>query len=286
MSHDGPINGGTRSGWPADRRLAYIVDLVASRQAYGFVAELATEQRNSDGTWDLPRALAPTHDDWRAVPDTRDREIAQMLTGAGSQNVYTTAAYPRSGPFVLDGDAIATTLRAICDTGRCRIRLAAREQPAGSVAFDPGPAWTLHVRVAPAANGEVVVDGMLRREGEEMPLAEPVVIHNAGILLARGAFSRFDAQGAFPFVLALRDPTRLSVRHSDTHDDLPTFLEALYAMPRRPHIELPDALDVTEVRQAPRPGLIIHPAHSRRPSNHRLEQFFITRTPQDRRDRP
>src|SRR4029079_15615434 len=150
--------------WPANRRLVYIVDVPASANTTGLVIELAGEKQEDDGSWDAPthfrfgaqvwlRAAASTDSPsaqlWLGAPDPTDRQIAQMLIGAPSNEHWPTAGdrSTRTSGFILGAAAFDTTLRLMCETGRCRVSLVAGEQPLEPVRWDDGPFWQLHLRI-------------------------------------------------------------------------------------------------------------------------------------------
>src|SRR5262245_12780258 len=261
----------TPAEWPADRRVVYLIDLVASRQATGLVVELSTERLGKDGTWGPPVQFQLPVEAWFASPAPRARHLAHMLMGAPARNPYVYVGR-RPGPFVLDGPAIPTTLPLLCETGRCRVRRVPGERPVESVGFDSGAPWTLHVRVTRAAKRGLLADAVLRRADEEMSLSEPEILHSAGVLLARGSLARLEHGGAFPFISVFRATPEVGVNEQD----LPSFLESFYSLPRRPAIALPEGATVAEVRQQPRPGVVIHSDPTPwRETHHRLEVFFV-----------
>ena len=133
------------------------------------------------------------------------------------------------------GAAVATVLPLLCETGRCRVRFASGERPVDPVGFDPGEPWKLHVRVNPWMRNGFVVDAVLRRPGEQMELSEPAVLHDVGILLARGRFARFDHGGAFALAQAFRQKKQLEVPAAE----LPDLLQSWNSLPRRPECQLP-----------------------------------------------
>jgi len=93
------------STWPTDRRLVYIIDIPASRHSAGIVVELAMEREKDDGSWELPTQLRARRDAWQSVPDALDRQIAQMLIGAGPGNPNE----PPSSPAIGNNGAVRTT---------------------------------------------------------------------------------------------------------------------------------------------------------------------------------
>lgn len=251
--------------WPEDRRLVYIIDIPGTLAANGVAVELATERRLRDGSWDRPRQFALGAERWFQVPDESDRRIAHMLLGARTE--YGYSGVPSSRRFVLPENAYDTTLRLMCETGRCRLRRVAGEERPEPVEWDDGSPWVLQLSVARAAQGTgYVVDGQLGREGQSMPLAEPSLLVEAGLVIAHGSVARFEHSGAFPLVAALRSEGPVSVGARD----LPRLLESLYALPNLPPVVLPPDLDITELRPEPVPFLMVGGAPPRGYGGHGL----------------
>ncbi len=263
MAHSTPHPQGVQASptttWPANRRLVYIVDLAATWNAGGIVVELATEKLRRDGSWDPPAPFRLSADVWFMAPDPIDRQIAQMLLGALPRGDSRFAGQPRTGGFVLHQTAFDTTLRLICDTGRCRLRTRVGERPVEKLSWDDGPPWRLRVRVARDPDGCYALTGVLARGSEEMSLAEPAIVHMEGILVARGLLARFDHGGAFALASMLRRTPVLAL----PDDDLPELLGRLYALPVLPDLDLPPDATVLESHEPPIPCLTISPDISR-----------------------
>ncbi|MEP6491857.1 MAG: DEAD/DEAH box helicase [bacterium] len=256
--------------WPADRRIVYIVDIAASLRTVGIVIELGVEKLMPDGTWEPPVQFRIAPDVWRTVPDPLDRQVAQMLIGAPPPNPY--GSQPRTSEFVLRGATLEATLPTICETGRCRARLEPGDRPTRPIRWDDGPPWELRLRVVREVAGGCFVDAVLRRGPEEMLLSEPAMLHSEGWLVARGAIARFEHRGAFTLVPMFREKKSVHVAEAD----LPALLEMLYALPRRPALELPADTRVNEVRTPPTPGVTIHQDPTPwRKTHHRLEVSFV-----------
>ncbi len=243
----------SRATWPKERRLVYVIDSVATFHSAGVVIELATERRKRDGTWEAPRTLRLSTGAWHAAPDPVDRQIAQMLVGANASSAYLSPM-PAS-QFILRGPAIETTLRMMCDTGRCRVRTAANQRPTEPVQWDDGPPWQLRIHVNREESGKYSVTAALCRDNDEMSISEPMLVHWEGFVVARGAVARFDHSGAFALAAMFRNTTQLSVGR----EELSEFLTSFYALPRTPPIDLPHGSPVTEVHAAPLPTVTIAP---------------------------
>lgn len=255
--------------WPEDRRLTYIVDVPATKYAPGIAIELSTERRTDAGAWEPLKTFPYATAVWAAVPSAPDRQIAQMLLGALPEHGFAQRGRPTK--FIVRGAAITTTLRAICETGRCRLRQTAGEFPSEALHWDDGPPWRLRLRVARQERGAYEVTALLERDGEEMPVSEPLMLHNEGALIARGLISRFEHDGAFALVPLFGQHTKLTVEAAD----LGGLLESLHALPRLPALDLPSEARVTERHDAPVPVVNFLPdANPWRDNRRHLELTF------------
>ena len=107
--------------WPANRRINYIIDAAATLgSAEGVVVELATQTLDRHGAWGPPRAMIAKQEEWLANPDPLDRQIAQMLLGTRTEHTWFQPSARRR--YAVSEASYDTTLRLMCETGRCRIR--------------------------------------------------------------------------------------------------------------------------------------------------------------------
>ncbi|MHB1224623.1 MAG: SNF2-related protein, partial [Gemmatimonadaceae bacterium] len=255
----------TPAPWPADRRLAYIMDVPATVAANGLIVELATERQLKDGSWDRPRQYALGAERWLQAPDEDDRRIAQMLVGARTEYGYSGITASRR--FQLPEAAYDTTLRLMCETGRSRLRREVGEEWPEPVLWDDGDPWRLQLAVSRATRGSgYLLDGILRRGDQTIPLAAPALLLHGGLLVAEGRVARFEHGGAFPLVSALRTDGPVSVGARE----LPRLLETLYALPNLPPVELPPELAIEETRPVPVPQLTVSGAPPRGTGGHGL----------------
>lgn len=237
--------------WPADRRLAYVLDVSASLNGGGLVVELCTERLKRDGSWDRPRQYSLGADRLAQLPDERDRQIVQMLIGASRERQYGYPP-PMSRSYLLPESAYDTTLRLICETGRCRLRRTSLDDDLETVEWDGGEPWRFHLRVAAPSHGSAYrLEGLFRRGDESMELAEPTLTLLAGLLIAHGRVARLDHAGAFQLLAELRTSGPVAAQARD----LPALLETLYSLPQLPPVELAPELGVKETTLEPIPAL-------------------------------
>ena len=256
--------------WPADRRLIYLVDARASETSEGLVVQLATERQNPDGTWAPPKLLRGHTKEWLAIPEPTDRQIAQMLRGSGRYNAYSPAHEKAAAGFVIGRSAVDTTLRLLCETGRCRLRVESGDRPTEALYWDSGEPWRPTLHVTRQADGALRLDAVLERDGSEMALREPILLHACGILIANGAVARVDAHGSFALLTELRSSGPLEFPESE----VAAVLARLYKLPNQPPISLPSGITVVESHPTPLPIVSVDVTGSRWMQNRRLSLAF------------
>ncbi|HEV2293934.1 MAG TPA: hypothetical protein VGR35_08755 [Tepidisphaeraceae bacterium] len=236
--------------WPAGREVLYVIDATPDpyqqtvpRQV---VVETYTHQPRKDGAPGKLKATTITDWEWVTAPDPQDRLIGQALLGA-ERNAYYSDISRR---FTIPGWAYNTTLRAICQTGRCLLRTAPPPREMRPLQWDDGEPWEFFIEVKPDTPSFRAY-GAMRRGEQRMALEESVLATTDGLLIARDHIGRFDHRGALPLMHAMRQSGPLAVPSSGLSD----FLKTLYDLPAVPSIEWPADARVTEVRLPPCPVL-------------------------------
>ena len=249
------------SKFPSDRRIVYVVDLPATRlYQRGLVIDLATQRRGPNGEWGTPKQFALREDQWADAPDPMDRQIAQMLTGAGSDARHIGGGYGVTRRYYLEPPAFGTTLRLMCESGRCRVSLSGESDPP-PLAWDPGPPWELRVDVVPVngtapTNGShapndahtLRMQGWLRRGDERLALADASILA-PGLVIAHGVAAPVQDEGNHSLIVALADEGSIEVPAVEVDD----LLRELHTLPAVPPLELPESLGVREHRPHVKP---------------------------------
>jgi superfamily II DNA or RNA helicase len=258
------------SKFPSDRRIVYVVDLPATRlYQRGLVVDLATQRRAPNGEWGTPKQFSLREDQWADAPDPIDRQIAQMLTGAWSDTRHLGSGYGVTRRYYLEPPAFGTTLRLMCESGRCRVSLTGESDPP-PLLWDDGEPWELRVDVAPL-NGAPTpndvhalrVQGWLRRGDERLALTDASILA-PGLVIAHGVAAPVRDEGNHALIVALADEGSIEVPAVEVDE----LLRELHTLPAVPPIDLPDSLGVKEDRPAPRPvvKLVAEPVVSWQPS--------------------
>ncbi len=237
--------------WPADRRLVYVIDTVASRSAPGVTIELATEKRNRDGVWSTPKTFAYSTAMWFASPEASDQDIARALLGA--------APLPDFGrvrtSFVLAESGEHPLLRKICSTGRARLRTHGSRTHLPAVRWDDssadGAPWTFELAVKRMRSGEHVLEGAIVRGEQRLPITAPDLLHPSGVIIVNDKVALFNHAGAFPMLTELQAAPGMAVGR-----DVADVLTRLYSMPHVPALTLPAEVAIQQSHDEPVPRLV------------------------------
>jgi len=269
------------SKFPSDRRIIYVVDLAATRLFQrGLVVDLTTQKRGPNGEWTPPKQFALREDQWADAPDPMDRQIAQMLTGAGSDARISGGLGSVARRYYLEPAAFGTTLRLMCESGRCRVSINGETDPL-PLGWDHGQPWELRVDVAPlngasppgTPNGahSLRVQGWLRRGEERLALTDASILA-PGLVIANGVAAPIRDDGNHSLIVALADEGSIEVPELEVDE----LLRELHTLPSVPPIELPESLGVREERPAPTPvvRLIAEPSASWQPAKISAEVRF------------
>jgi superfamily II DNA or RNA helicase len=241
-----PVEPQTPQRWPEDRRIVYVIDLDATSHADGLVVNLATEKRRKDGSWDEMKAHALGANIWFANPDPMDRQIAQMLLGTTTPSFMYGGV--RTSGFVVSPRAFDTTLRLICETGRARLLVhghLAHDAPQ----WDGAAPWQFRLRIVRDGGGGLGLSGVLEREGEELSLSQPILVHRAGFLVTSTSIARFDHGNAFPLASELRAKQPVPIEQGD----LAEVLDAVSHLPGAPPIDVPPDTGIHVAEEDPVP---------------------------------
>ena len=241
--------------WPADRRIVYLIDIEGS-QAAGELhllvrTETAAAPRRANARFRFDE------DAWFRAPDPIDRELAHLLLGAGPSSYVSHMESQLR--FTIRPSMFDTTLRRICETGRCRLFERGKTgAPGAALRWDDGPAWSLRLRLVPRDKLGWEVEGYLQRGHDELLLTAPVLLLN-GLVIAADSVSRLHVVHAWPLVRLLRSEAPL---RADSHD-LFALVAELHLMPDAPPLDLPPGVTIDEVRAEPRPYLLVKTVRDR-----------------------
>ncbi len=233
--------------FPADRRIAYLIDVAATSDAgQGLIVEVMTQKQARGGTWERLRAMSMAPAQWLNAPDEADRLIAQLLMGAGNYDVVNFGNNRRV--FQIPGTRFDSILRRMCDTGRCGLRTEERQESFSPIQWDESGKWEFCLELARSAGEKfVLIQGSFRRGEEKQGMHDPAVVLSDGLLITASHIAPLRTFGAWPLIQLLRHGTEIKA----PIEELPEFLNHLAAFPQLPRLELPPELEIQESRPAP-----------------------------------
>ena len=210
--------------WPDDRQIVYLLSLDDSTSHGGAIVEVKAEPK-----FQFDDAM------WLSAPDAIDREIASLLLG--SQDLWATGGHRRT--FRIPGTMYETTLRRICESGRCftysRARNERSEEP---LRWDDGPPVHFRVRLVPHNHGAWRVVGNL---------AEMDIVFTNGYAIDGNTVRRVQLHGAWRLLQALREGPPLIAADTELFD-----LAAELVLLGGTAVELPPGVNIERVTLPPR----------------------------------
>ncbi len=242
--------------------LVYVADMEERAQRQGLHLEVMTRTRRKSGEWGRPKAVRMTRDDLATLPDVRDREIVERLSGADASAAYPYYAQPSVPTSVVLTPVLQRDLvPMLCETGRFleRVRVSpgrGRKNDAQylPIAWDGTPAaFTLRVTPQP---GGYRVDGTFSSGGEPAALAdvsfvsEQIVIWRAGVRSAQPVAGPFDSGGAWRWLEELRRSGPIDVPAAGGA----SLAEAIAASDLS-RVECPPDLRIAPRSEPPRPSV-------------------------------
>jgi superfamily II DNA or RNA helicase len=246
--------GRLRWRWSKDRELCYIIDISTSFSQQGFCLEIYTRDRKKDGEWGKPRRAAISASLIDALPDSTDRQIVSRLTGVSRLTYY--GADEGSSIFKLDQFLeIRDLVCLMCSTGRCQCRISPDSDALYPLHYDNGAPWEFRLRLRPVDSGEhYVLSGYLARDGETVELSQPVVLYSNGLVILGQTIGPLEHHGAFEWISLLRKEGSLLLPAAEKNH----WLDRMLRMPHLPALDLPEDLQIEEIRALPCPKLRIY----------------------------
>jgi hypothetical protein len=237
----------TQEVWREDREIYYVIDAPRVLESGDLALEVVWREKRKGGAWGklkntrIARAFVPQ------IPDERDREILLTLGGVPEAYSYSGESIPCS--YHVRRSLSRLLLPKLCASGRCCLR----SEPAGSLesmtrlSWDDGPAWEFRLSVEPAGK-RWIVRGHLTRGGETMPLSEPALLLEEGLVFARGRIAALDHNGSFDWIVVLREISEIEAPGAQGYD----LVAAILNQPSLPPVDWPEKLKFEQISVAPR----------------------------------
>jgi len=243
--------------WPSGMEILYVIDLAGSKSASAIVVELYSHSLKKNGEYTQYKEFRIAPSRVASLPDPMDAELISVMLGGVDQFSYSYTYNSRYGAGMATSARKALPpllaqrlLPAAANAGRLAIGADGALMPA---TWDAGEAWKLSLDVRQDDRDQWNITGVLRRGDETMPLSQPEIILEGGILIAGNRVARFDPADSWAWVAQLRNQRRIPF--PDRERD--TVLSHLLETPGLPSMELDEPLRFEERRGQPKLGLRI-----------------------------
>jgi len=253
MQSDGALPGISSK----DREVFFEIDVPASEEAGQLVIQTSQRERRANGQWGKLKPLKVRPGQLDDIDDEDDRKILAYLAGSTvekgnwhARQVETqSTAFRYRVPYELCG----LVLPMICESGHGRF-LHGSEKNAVPLQWDEGPAWELCLSVQYNDHEDQwQVVGSFTREGDEMPVDEPLLIAPGGYIFTETKIHAFRDYGVYEWLGTLRGEETISVPPGAEHE----LVDRLFDMPLLPRMTLPEELRLEEIHCTPEPRLIL-----------------------------
>lgn len=253
------LPGSTRASVAAEareREIFFEIDLPESQKAQQLVIQTSQRQRRSNGQWGKLKPLKLRPGRLEEIEHADDRRILAFLGGGtpertgwmAQQAEFQTSIHRYRVPYELCG----LLLPLMAKSQRLRY-LDTSEKDWTPLHWDEGEAWKLClVMKQDEQTGDWELQGEVRRDDQKLNLKQCRLLLPGGLLATESAISQLNDYGAFDWVPTLLGDQRLVAKDGEQQD----LVDWLLDMPVLPQLDLPEELQLEEVRPEPQPRLI------------------------------
>ena len=224
---------------PRHRRIVYLIDLVDSISANGLVLKIGESNLKKNGEW----GKAAFHNGLVRSPSTldgADRRLLALLAGSGNSYYgYAHSFDQTSTRHRVPASTFDVIIPLLCATERFYVGSFKKPEEQQLLRWDDGAPWEFRLRVPQNESQNYTLEGILRRDNEDLPLSAPVLIL-PGLAILPGVAARFDDKKSFAWVSFLRKSGPITV--PATH--FSELMEEFVQFPSLPPSDLPDELRI------------------------------------------
>ncbi|MEX2288191.1 MAG: SNF2-related protein [Planctomycetaceae bacterium] len=240
-----------------DREIYYEIDVELSQSAGQLVIQTSQRQRRANGTWGKLKPLKLRPGQLEEIEREDDSTILAYLSGANPErtNWYAQQAQMQTSVYRyrIPHELCRLILPSMCATGRVRY-LNSREKNPTALEWDNGPPWELAVGlVFDDAEQQWRLEGKLRRDETSISTKATRLLLPGGLVMTDkkiGLLCDFDA---FEWIKLISGKDAVAVPAGEEHE----LVDQLFDMPALPRLELPEDLQLEEVRCEPVPQLTV-----------------------------
>jgi hypothetical protein len=180
--------------------------------------------------------------------------IAERLLGGPDDSAQRQVVARPAQRFVVAADAVGITVRRMCESGRCFVRVPHEPRKDVPLVWDGDEPWSLRMAITRDAESDsYAVEGWLERHDVQLTLTAPDLRTADGVLITEGRVGHVLHHGAYFLTTALSSGTLQQIPREDALD----LVRELYALPQLPPVALPEELEVDTISTPPVPRLLL-----------------------------
>ncbi len=245
----------------------YLLSFTESQMDRQLILEVFWRERHEEGELSPPRAvdLTKSAHDWPALEE--DRELVGRLSRIRCQLAdpfFTELLFQdNKHQVVISPSQYESLLPALCATGRFRWHMNEREEidRSQSLAWDDGPAYRFRLELVSEKSQKAwILQGVLLREGERLPLSEAVLALPSGVVWFADRLAQLEAQEASPWLDLLQHEGEIRIPYADKWE----FLDVMASTDWNVPVDLPEDCRPESVAASPKPVLRVNPPERQR----------------------
>lgn len=240
-----------------EREIFFEIDREESQKSEQLVIQTSQRQRRSNGAWGKLKPLKLRPGRLEEIEHADDRRILAFLAGGtpertgwmAQQAEFQTSVFRYRVPYEL----CELILPLMSKTKRLRF-LDTSEKDWSPLVWDEGESWKLCLVLKQneqTADWELL--GEVRRGETRLKLSECEIILPGGLIATDHVIAGLEDFGAYHWVPTLLSDQKMVACDGEQQD----LVDWLLDMPRLPQLDLPEELQLEEVRPTPTPRLVL-----------------------------
>ncbi|NTW77478.1 MAG: hypothetical protein HGB33_06850, partial [Syntrophaceae bacterium] len=241
-----------------EQEIVYVINLPSILSSGEFTLNIKSRERKKNGEWGKLKLFRMSGGNIELLTGI-DQQIGSILRGAKNEYNYYSFHYNNYGEntFKIPITLAKTLLQLLSDSERLFLETQSGGDIKGPLEWHAEEIWDFCLAAQIDAGGNhYQITGQLRCGDEQIPLSEPRLLMQQGLMIRNDYICLLDHHGAFPWISLLRQKNDLNIPASQISD----FLESLYKMPAIPSLIFPEEISIKEVSLIPRPHLIVRQA--------------------------
>lgn len=251
-----------------DAELLYILDIPSSKSLSSLILSLSHRFRKKNGEWSKLKAFPVDAAHLQQIPNKADQDIFVLLLGANAESDpygYLSRANETRSRFTLLPHLTQRLLPLLAQTGRLFVQTEP-EQLQGPLRLDLEHTYQLGIQLhASKKEKDYLAEGYLQSGAERVPLSQPLLLPPGGWVIWPDRLAPLHDKSDVPWIAQLRATGGFQVPKKQAVE----FLKGLLALPSVPSLDLPPELHFEEIRNAPKPRILI------RKPRHQWEQNLL-----------